>query len=90
MRIIEPEEQINLVCAGSIPVEKAFKEQDGTYFIRLDTQHCYFKLSVRPEVGVDCNPIWVFNVRTCTLGIFDEDKMVEPVELEVIVIAKEK
>ncbi|KKL12491.1 hypothetical protein LCGC14_2535190, partial [marine sediment metagenome] len=45
MRIIEPEEQINLVRAGSIPVEKAFKEQDGTYFIVLDTQHCYFKLS---------------------------------------------
>ena len=90
MRIIEPEEQINLVRAGSIPKEKAFKEQDGTYFIVLDTQHCYFKLSVIPELGINYNPIWVFNVRTCTLGIFDEDKMVEPVELEVIVIAKEK
>ncbi|KKL76893.1 hypothetical protein LCGC14_2040320 [marine sediment metagenome] len=89
MRIREPEEQINLVRAGSIPEEKAFKEQDGTYFIRLNTQHRYFKLSVRPEVGIDYNPIWIFNVRTCTLGIFDEDKMVEPVELEVHVIANE-
>ena len=90
MRIIEPEEQINLVRASSIPEEKAFKEQDGTYFIVLDTQHCYFKLSVRPEIEINYDPVWVFNVGTCTLGVFNKNEMVEPVELEVIVITKEK
>ena len=90
MRITEPEEQINLIPARLILEERAFKDQDGTYFIVLDTQHCYFKLSVRPEAGIDYDSIWIFNVKTCTLGIFDGDEMVEPVKLEVIVIAKEK
>ena len=90
MNVIEPGVTRNLVRADSIPQEKAFKEQDGTYFIVLDTQHCYFKLSVRPETEINYDPIWVFNVRTCTLGVFNRNEMVEPVELEVIVITKEK
>ncbi len=85
MRIIEPKEQINLVRVDSIPEEKAFKDHEGTYFIVLDMQDHYFKPSVRPEVEIDYNYVWVFNVNTCTLGIFDENEMVELVELEVIV-----
>ncbi len=89
MKIIEPTKQINLVDAGSISKEKAFKDHEGIYFIVLDMQDRYFDCSVRPNVKIDYNSIWVCNVRTCTLAIFDADEMVEPVELEVIVKEKE-
>ena len=86
MKIVKPKSK--LVRAGSIPEEKAFKDIDGVYFIALDIQEGYFDLSIRPLVDIDYDPIWVFNVKQDTLGIFDADEMVKPVELEVIV--KEK
>lgn len=89
MKVIEPTKQINLVRVGLIPREKAFKEQDGSYLIVLDMQSGYFNCSVRLDAEVDYDYVWVFNVRTCTLGIFDVNEMVEPVELEVIVKEKE-
>ncbi len=86
MKVIKPKSK--LVRAGLIPEERAFKDGKGEYFIALDVQEGYFDLSIRSNVDTDYDPVWVFNVQTCTLGIFDEDEMVEPVELEVIV--KEK
>ena len=85
MNVVEPRKQINLVHACLILREKAFKDQDGAYFIVLDMQSGYFECSIKPSAKVDYDPMWVFNVKTCTLGIFDRDEMVEPVELEVIV-----
>ena len=87
MRVIEPKSK--LVCAGLIQQEEAFKDSDGVYFIVLDMQKNYFNCSVRPDTELNYDSIWVFNVNTCTLGVLDEDEMVEPVELEVIVKGKE-
>lgn len=83
MKVIEPTRTENLVRADSILQEKAFKDTEGGYFIVLDMQRGYFDCSVRPTTRIDYKSIWVFNVRTCTLGIIDEDEMVEPVELTV-------
>ena len=89
MNVIEPKKQINLVRAGSIPKEKTFRDQKGTYFVVLDIQSNYFECSVKPDAKDDYNYVWVFNVNTNTLGIVDVERMVEPVELEVIVKEKE-
>ncbi len=86
MNVIEPKSK--LVRAGQIPEKRAFKDREGKYFIILDMQENYFDLSVRSSADIDYGPIWVLNVQTDTLAIFDEDEMVEPVELEVNV--KEK
>ncbi len=88
MKVIESTEKSNLVRAGSIPQAKAFKDSKNGYFIVLDMQENYFDCSIRPTIEIDYEALWVFNVRTCTLGIFDEDEIVKPVELEVVV--KEK
>ena len=86
MKVIEPKSR--LVRAGSIPEEKAFRNYENLYYVVLDMQKNYFDISIRPHVELDYDAMWIFNVQTGTLGIFDEDEMVEPVELEVIV--KEK
>ena len=58
-------------------------ERDPPKDVVLDMQENYFNSSIRPKVQIDYNAMWVFNVQTCTLGIFDEDRMVEPVNLTV-------
>lgn len=88
MKIIEPKNK--LVKAGSIPEESAFKKSNGAYFIVLDMQENSFVCSISPYTRerISYDPMWVFNVQTDTLGIFDEDEMVEPVDLEVNVKGK--
>ncbi len=88
MNVIEPTKKVNLVRAGSIEQEKAFKDRRGAYFIVLDIRRIYFECSVRDSVNITYEPTWVFNVQTNALAIFDVDAMVEPVELEVHVREK--
>ena len=83
MKIVEPLEKSNLVRAGSLRQESEFKDNKGDSFVILDMQSCYFDYCVKESTEIDYDPIWVFNVKMNTLGIFDADKMVEPVELEV-------
>ena len=87
MKVIEPKSK--LVRAGSILQENAFRDSENLYFVVLDMQENYFNISIRPHVKLDYDAMWVFNVQTGTLGIFDEDEMVEPVELTVNVERKE-
>lgn len=89
MKVIEPNEKSRLVRAGSLRQESAFRDHENGYFVVLDMQDGYFESKIRPSCEVDYNPIWVFNVKSDTLGIFDEDEMVEPVELEINVKGKE-
>ena len=88
MKVNEPIKKSNLVQVGLIPQGSAFKDKGGTYFIVLDMQFCYFEHAVKSTTEIDYEGLWVFNVRTDTLGIFDEYEMVEPVELEVTVKGK--
>ncbi len=89
MRIIEPDGKNRLVRAGSLPQKAVFRDHENSYFVVLDMQENFFDYNVRHDCDIEYDPIWVFNVRSNTLGVFDEDEMVEPVELEVIVKEKE-
>lgn len=80
MKMKAPENK--LVPAGSIPEGKEFRDDEDYYFVVLDMQKHYFNCSMKSTVTTT-NPIWVFNVNASCLAVYDRNKMIEPVELEV-------
>ncbi len=94
MNVIEPVKTENLVRADLIAKEKGlrcFCEEEGNYdyFIVLDTNAAYYLVLLKPGLVLSYDYLWVFNVKTGTLATIPTDRMVEPVELEVIVKEKE-
>lgn len=94
MNVIEPEKTNNEVKVSSLTEGDVFRRQGRYnetygYYVLLDVNSDYFDLRIRPHIKLGYETVWVFNIKTDTLGIFDADEMVEPVELEVIVKEKE-
>ncbi len=98
MNVIESMETKNLVRADSEEAENGFRylvEEDITYnyYIPMDdnSYYLYIRRAIRKGRNLFINPdyVLVFNLRSNTAGVVKADKMVEPVDFTVNVIAGE-
>lgn len=89
MNVIQPVKTKNLVRADSIPIGREFVDSDRFYYVVLDMLNHYFDCRMRDTVQNAHNDIWVFNINSSCLSVYEKDAMVEPVELEVNVKGKE-
>ena len=98
MNVIEPMKTNNLVRADSREAKKGFRyldENDNTYgyFVPMEDNrsYLYIRRAIQEGQSIFIPPqyVLIFNVQSNAAGIVKADKMVEPVELEVIVKEKE-
>ncbi len=85
MNIRGPFKKRRLVRADSIPVGNEFVDQDGYYYVVLNMLECYFDCKMKSAVQNAYNRLWVFNISSSCLSVYEKDAMVKPIELEVIV-----
>ena len=98
MNVIEPMKTNNLVRADSREAKKGFRyldENNNTYeyFVPMEDNRStlYIRRVIQEGQSIFITPqyVLVFNVRFNAAGIIRADRMVELVELEVIVKEKE-
>ncbi len=98
MKVIKSTKQVNLVRADSKEAKNGFRyldKTDGTYgyFVPMkdNSSYLYIRRTIKEGRSIFITPshILIFNVQYNIAGVIRADKMVEPVELEVIVKGKE-
>ncbi|KKN03336.1 hypothetical protein LCGC14_1108780 [marine sediment metagenome] len=98
MNVIEFMRTENLVRADSEETENGFRyfdEEDNTYsyFVPMDdnSHNLYIRMAIKEgrSIFITPNYVLVFNLKNNTAGIVKADKMVEPVNFTVNIIASE-